>query len=65
MRTNAIFLCNHCHCLVSAFNSAATAFMALGLLASTFAQRQNDQVWFLDSIIAISIAFVIFVYGLR
>ncbi|XP_028393128.1 transmembrane protein 163-like [Dendronephthya gigantea] len=48
-----------------AFNSSTTAFMALGLLASTFAQRQNDQVWFLDSIIAISIAFVIFVYGLR
>ncbi|XP_046860555.1 transmembrane protein 163-like isoform X2 [Xenia sp. Carnegie-2017] len=48
-----------------AFNSATTSIMALGLLASTFAQHQNEQVWFLDSIIAIVIALVIFVYGLR
>ena len=51
--------------LLSAFNSASTAIMALGLLASSFAQVQNEQVWFLDSIIAISIAFVLFVYGSR
>lgn len=50
---------------IDAFNSTAGAVIAFGMIISSVVYEQSSGIWFLDAIIALCIAFVLFVFGMR